>query len=258
MAKPSIFSKDYDRRMKTRKKRTITAAVVIVLAVIVGLATFSVKSLKGALKNASKNVPKISDTKQNAKSTPAKKTEAKPQNKVSENSYSVQLSDGKTVKAAYEVSNGNKLFKSVTCDGENIVYDISPSKKNAIIYDSKAQSILLLDADGNKQDVTNPQYTSTNGNVIAKNAQLSSDPNYVWCSDPKFLDDNNIAYVSQLPWLGKTTKYVWIESLSNKNHVLIQGIEGENVKLDKITDKGLTVISDDKTVYLKADGTFGE
>lgn len=258
MVKPSIFSKDYDRKMKTRKRRIIIAAVLIVLAVIV-VGAFSVVSLKGAFKDLSKSNNTAQSAKSTpAKNTPAKNTEAKPKNKTSENSYSVQLSDGKTAKAVYEVSNGSKVFKSVTLDGGNAIYDISPSKKDVIIYDEKAQSMVLLDTDGNKQDVTNPQYTSTNGNVITKNDQLASDPNYVWCSGPKFLDDNNIAYISQLPWIGKTTKYVWIESLSNKNHVLIQGIEGENIKLDKITDKGLTVISDDKTVYLKADGSFVE
>lgn len=258
MAKPSIFSKDYDKKMKKRKRRIITAGIVIALAVIVFIG-FSVVSFSGAIKDASKNLSK--NTKQNVQSTqkaPVNKTKTKKDTKASQNSYSIQLSDGKTAKAIYEINNGDKLFKSVTCDGENLSYDVSPSKKNVIIYDSKNQAILLLDTSGNKQDITNPQYTPTSGNTITKDAQLSSDSSYIWCSNPKFLDDNNIAYVSQLPWIGKTTKYVWIESLSNKNNVLVQGIEGENVKLDKITDKGLTVISDDKTVYLKADGTFGE
>lgn len=91
-----------------------------------------------------------------------------------------------------------------------------------------------------------------------KNSELSSDPNYIWCSSPQFIDDNNIAYISQLPWIGKTTKYVWIENLNDKSHTVVQNIQGEDLKLDKLTDKGLTVIEDGKTVFLKADGSISE
>lgn len=256
MAKPSIFSKDYDRKMKRRKRRIfIVTIVVVVLAIVV--AVFSMISLKGLFSNVNKNLTKAQN-KQNLKDNLQKSKSPETKQIKQSNSYNVQLSDGKTANVVYEVNNGTRLFKNVTLGDSNATYDISPSQKNVVLYDQKAQSIILLDINGNKQDITNPQYTATDGNVITKSAQLSSNSSYVWCSSPKFIDDNNIAYVSQLPWVGKTTKYVWIESLGNKNHVLVQGIEGENIKMDKVTDKGLTIVVDDKTVYLKPDGSFGE
>ena len=39
---------------------------------------------------------------------------------------------------------------------------------------------------------------------------------------------------------------------------MVQEIQGEELKLDSLTDKGLTVIEDGKTVFLKADGSISE
>lgn len=258
MGKPSIFSRDYEKQMKKRKKRI---AFTIFVAIIAGV--FVTVSMKGAVKNLSKDEGKVKSSittdKNNVKSTESKKLEATEQEKTKKTeAYDIQLSNGKTVSAVYETKNNDKVFKNITPAESNTVYNISPSGKNMIVFDEKVQSIILIDINGNKQDVTNPQYTSTSGDVIEKNAQLSSQPNYIWCSSPRFIDDNTIAYISQLPWLGRTTKYVWIENLKDKSNVMVQEIQGEELKLDGLTDKGLTVIEDGKTVFLKADGSISE
>jgi hypothetical protein len=77
----------------------------------------------------------------------------------------------------------------------------------------KFKVYFLFDTNGNKEDITNPEYVSSSGTVISKDNQLSSNPNYIWCSSPKFIDDDNIAYISQLPWLNKSSKYIWIENI---------------------------------------------
>ncbi|EET84117.1 conserved hypothetical protein [Clostridium carboxidivorans P7] len=152
-----------------------------------------------------------------------------------------------------------KFLKGYRPTESNVVYSISPSGKNMIVYDDKVQGIILMDINGNKQDISNMQYTASDGTVITKNAQLSAQPNYVWCSSPRFIDENNVAYISQLPWLGKTTKYVWIETIANKNQMLVQNVpESEDIKFDKLTDKGLTVISGGKTLFLTSDGNVSE
>jgi len=257
--KPSIFSKDYEKQMKKRKKR-ITFGIFI--AVIAGV--FITISMKGIVINLSKNLEKsksiITNDKNNVKSTESKKVEVTEQEKLKKTeAYDIQLSNGKTVSLAYETKNNEKIFKQAsTTDNSNILYNISPSGKKAILFDDKAQSIILVDINGDKQDVTNPQYTSTSGNVIEKNAQLSAQPSYIWCSSPRFIDDNNIAYISQLPWIGKTTKYVWIENLEQKSNVWAEEVKGKELKLEGLTDKGLTVIEDEKTVFLKSDGSISE
>ncbi|NMM63222.1 hypothetical protein HBE96_11035 [Clostridium sp. P21] len=243
-----------------RRRKTITFIVVISAIVVVFIGIY----IQGIFKDLSKdnNVVKNTATNQTNQDEKTKKQVEAPakkeQKQEKSEGYAINLSNGKSVNAVYETKNGDKIFKELSPAGTNTVYSISPSGKNMIVYDEKVQGIILIDINGNKQDLSNMQYTASNGTVITRDAQISSQSNYVWCSSPKFIDENNIAYISQLPWLGKSTKYVWIETIANKNHVLVQGIEGEDVKLDKITDKGLTVISDGKTVYLTPDGSVSE
>ena len=258
VAKPSIFSKDYENQMRKRKKRisfTIFIATIVVI--------FATVSIKGMFKSLSKNEVKtknsITTDKEKVKSTESKKVETTESEKIKKSEgYDIQLSNGKTVSAVYENKNNDITFKNVSPSDSNVLYNISPSGKNIIVFDDKAQSIILVDIKGNKQDVTNMQYTSSSGSIILKNSQLSSQPGYIWCSSPKFIDNDNIAYISQLPWIGKTTKYVWIENLKDRSHSIAQEIQGEDLKLDGLTDKGLTVTEDGKTVFLKADGSISE
>lgn len=126
------------------------------------------------------------------------------------------------------------------------------------MFDNKAQSIILVDINGNKQDITNSRYVSSSGTEITKTSQLSAQPSYIWCSSPKFISEDTIAYISQLPWIGKSTKYIWIENVKNKTHSLVEGIEGEDIKLDKITDKGLILTIDGKIMYLTSGGNITE
>lgn len=258
MGKPSIFSRDYQKQMKKRKKRiTFTIFIVIIVGVFVTI------SMKGMMKNLSKDEGKlksiITADKNNIKSTESKKMEATEQGKAKKiEAYDIQLSNGKTASVVYETKNNDKTFKQGVTTDSNVLYNISPSGKKAILFDDKVQSMILVDINGNKEDVTNPQYTSTSGSIIEKNAQLSTQPNYIWCSSPRFIDDNNIAYISQLPWIGKTTKYVWIENLEQKSNVWVEEIKGEELKIEGLTDKGLTVIEDGKTVFLKSNGSISE
>lgn len=258
MAKPSIFSKDYEERMRARKKRI--ALVVLVSVTIVILATVYIrgilKNFTGSTNNVKSNVV---SNKNETKSSNTTKQEATNSNKSEKKEeYVVQLSDGSNVNAVYETKNNEKTFKSISPAESNVLYSISPSGKNIVLFDNKAQSIILVDIDGNKQDITNPKYVSTSGTEINKASQLAAQPDYTWCSSPKFISDDKIAYISQLPWIGKSTKYIWTENIKDKTHALIQGIEGQDIKFDKITDRGLTVIIDGKTMYLTSSDSISE
>lgn len=259
--KPSIFSKDYEKRMRHRKVKVFVISIIC-LAIVILIGVYLTGTFKSALsdaKNQKQNI--VSDNKKPSSTSVKKSSEiSKPKSESNgkESQYTVNLSNGKKINLTYETKNKDKVFKSVTPKDSNVAYSISPSGKNILIFDNKSQSILKFDSNGNKQDVTNPQYVSTTGSTIEKNAQLSANPNYIWCSSPKFIDENNIAYISQLPWLGKTTKYVWIENLQTKANVMVQSIEGEDIKFDAVKDKGLTTIVDGKTVYVTTSGEVSQ
>lgn len=263
MVKPSIFSKDYERKMRRRKNRIKITIFISILVII-----FVAASANGIFKSISKRTNKIKESitsskgevkntnnANNAKNNDAKNSKSSTENKEKKpEQYTVQMSNGTNINVVYESKNNDKVFKDISPKESNVPYSISPSGKNIVLFDNKAQSIILLDTNGNKQDITNPQYTATNGDVITKDSMLSQQPNYIWCSSPVFIDDNNVAYISQLPWIGRTTKYIWIENIKDRTYSFVQEIQGEDLKLDKLTDKGLTVVADGKTVFLTADG----
>lgn len=259
--KPSIFSKDYERKMRHRKVK-IFGISIICLAVIVLIGVYLTGTFKSALNDVNKQKQSMVSNSKKQSSTSVKKPSqvSKPEEKSKDkgSKYAVSLTNGKKINLIYETKNNDKVFKDVTPKDANVVYSISPSGKNILVFDDKSQSILKFDSNGNKQDVTNPQYVSTTGSTIEKNAQLSSNPNYIWCSSPKFIDENNIAYVSQLPWIGKTAKYVWVENLQTKANVMVQSIEGADIKFDAVTDKGLTTIVDGNTVYVTTSGEISQ
>ncbi|EDK35357.1 hypothetical protein [Clostridium kluyveri] len=262
MGKPSIFSKDYGKKMRQRRRNVIILVVacllVITLCVIYIRGAFKdVVNTKNAKVNNSAVDKQTTDNNKNA-SQSSNKAETKEKDTKKENSYKIQLSDGRDITLTYEGDSSNKVFKSVAAASGDVAYDINPSHKNVILFDNAAQSILLIDIEGNKQDITNQQYVSTSGEVIQKSSQIASNPSYIWCSSPKFLDDGNIAYISQLPWIGKTAKYVWIENIQDKSHVMVQSVQGENIQLGELTEKGLTVIADGTTFYMTASGSVSQ
>ncbi|NFA61534.1 tRNA (guanine-N1)-methyltransferase [Clostridium sporogenes] len=266
MAKPSIFSKDYERRMKRRKRRTFFSVIVIILISLVVIFTnngigkkikISLNQIKEETKAEEEHKNKQQEQKENKNKNAAT---VKKESEVSkDNNIEVQLEDNIKIKLIYiEDSNKNKTIKSIDLNKNNLLYDINPSKNLIVVTNPKTQNIYLVNLNGEKQDITNKQYTSTSGTTFQKDAILASKQDYFWGVLPKFIDNDNIAYVSQLPWFNKTTKYVWMYNIKNKTHLYNQNISGEDIKFDKLTEKGLTVVSDSKTLFLKADGSVAE
>lgn len=266
MGKPSIFSKDYERKMKRRKIAIILSIVVAIIlflgAWFMGKGKSFISSKKDNVldnkrvnndKQTNKNVNTNNNTSINNNEEKVSKEEKKPEG------YEIKLSNGQNIKIIYEEENNDKKFKYIYPLDSKVKYDISPSNKKAIIYDDKVQKVIYIDINGKTSDVTNRTYTSTNGSVTINHDEfIKARPDYIWCDMPKFIDENNIAYISQLPWLDKTTKYVWIFNIPNNTHTNIQSVYGEEVTIDKLNEKGLKVLVDGKTLFLNANGGVTE
>ncbi|MBC2579824.1 hypothetical protein [Clostridium sp. DJ247] len=268
MVKPSIFSKNYEKKMK-RRKQNIIVIIILTIGIVISMAVYmkgpfgNTVNIKKIFKhtnqeagNAKNDVVVSKDQKKSSNNTDSSLAEKNKEEKLEE--YPIQLSNGDNIKAVYDTKNNDKIFKYISPAESNVDYSISPSGKKIVIFDDKVQKIILLDISGKSEDITNPKYVATDGSVITKSQHLSNQPSYIWCLSPRFIDEDNIAYISQLPWIGKTSKYVWIENTSSKTHTFIQEIQGEDLKLDKLTDKGITVIEDGKTVFLKSDGSVSD
>ncbi|MBC8063158.1 MAG: hypothetical protein H7Y18_21200 [Clostridiaceae bacterium] len=274
MSKPSIFSRDYKTKMKKRKRR-----IAFIIFFLIFLCSnfylysklnksFNLFNLKNHLtsifnkkevNNDKKEVTKEAEEiiKDNEEVKPEITKEQTPEAEIKEEkSYSFELSGGKKFKAIYEDSNGEKKFVNVTGDSESLDFNISPDGKGIVIYDTLVQGIILMNLDGVTKDISKKVYIASNGSKYTREETIKDKSGYVWAINPKFIDNENIAYVSQLPWFKQiATKYVWIVNINNSDYpTKFENINGENIILGKLENKGLIILIDGKAGFLKANG----
>jgi hypothetical protein len=272
--RPSIFSKDYEKQIRKRRKKII----LLIIVPIIGLTIFLITdfdsmldkgiSMRKSLNNIFLNKSK-QDTNVDENQPPELKKEeevVKPQPEVEEPKESqveapienkifpITLSDGQVINVEYKVLGAEKNIEGVS-DPKDISYDISPSKKSIVIQSKVNQDILYFDVNKNSKDVTKRSHISSKGKKFPKQEKITEEPNYIWSIMPKFIDEDNIVYVSELPWMNKkAVQYIWKVNLKNNIHTQVKTAKGKNITFKDITTKGLETIIDGKVVYVTSTG----
>lgn len=260
MAKPSIFSKDYEKRMKRRRLRISIAVGLIII--IAGLLIYKFKIQKMDFSNVRNRLqawvdsdnpdinpqPKQEIEKTETKDTEIKDIESKPE--PPKKAYiEAKIGDKVVAKCEYKIVDKKKEFISMKkIDGAS--YDISPNKQMLLILD-KDQNMKLVDIDGKVTNITKGEYVSTRGAKFSKDTIIKNDKKYVWHNQAKFLDDNNIVYVSNLPYFGtaSTKQYIWMYNIKNKTHTLGR-LAGKEINIGKVVPKKGIEIKVDKNEYI--------
>lgn len=266
MARPSIFSNQYDRQVR-RKKRRRKIIILLVCCLGIYLAVklyigvnfneFSFKKIAAKLEQeqTKKESPNKKASGRVSKTTKGDSTVKTNKNASKNQAVNIKLADGKQVIVTYNTEGNTKKIKSVNLNGVDGAYNISPSAQNLIIYEKNGQNMYYVDSNGNTSDITYKTYTSTSGNVFSKDNVIQANQNYIWCDSPKFIDDNTIVYISQLPWFdNRTDKYIWRTTITDKSYANTN-VHGNDVKINNITDKGIEIVIDGTTQYMKVDGT---
>ena len=261
MAKPSIFSRDYERKMKRRKRNiTIVSVLVIILAVVLvvkfEVANTDFSDLKAKIQAwVDSDKPKEDDSSDDTKKNEDK--EEKPVVEVPKNlSYDFTTANGSIVKAKYQEVNGSKVFQGIEAP-QGVTYSMSPSMTKVIISDQN-QNILLGNVDGTTKDLTKHTYTDKRGNNYNKDDILAKYPDNIWCSSIKFIDDNTLIYFSNLPYLGigVQDKYFWTINTETLQEQMLTGLVGTNVSIGNLDlANGIEVSVNGYNYYIKADGS---
>ncbi|OPJ60301.1 hypothetical protein [Clostridium oryzae] len=265
MSKPSIFSKDYDRKMKNRKRLQIITIIVLVIGILVMLTRAYVQNwLKvNADKLTNNQKQYVNDTNTNTKKTKSDETQKDAENKKEEeqkptenkSTINVKFPDGKTVKVDCIDNGETKKISSVVSGGsDKISFNISKSADEAVILDDK-QNMYVVDLTGKVTAITKDKYISTRGSVIVKDSYLSMKPNFIWHSNPRFISDGKVAYVTQMPWF-RTTQYVYTVDIKTNSHVRIPMVQGNKITFGKLTKKGLEMTVDGNEEYISSKGTI--
>lgn len=244
MAKPSIFSKDYQKKMKRRK---IFIGSTIVLVIVIGGLLVVKKSLtfntngNQPSKVNRENKEEIQNNQEDIVSVP-KEENKKEETLIEEKSINGPVVDGTPLKIQYEEQNGEKSILSVI-GGGTYTYDVSPDKKKVIVIDSKTQDMKTFDIDSGEKNITKASYKTRSGKIFNKDSILKTYPNQIWNEQGKFIDDNTIAYISNLPYFGSgyLDKYIWIVDLKTGNHKVLMHSKSKDIKFKDIDNSTLKV-----------------
>ncbi|MCJ7690608.1 MAG: hypothetical protein MUO60_15015 [Clostridiaceae bacterium] len=273
MRRPSIFSKDYEKQIKKRRKKLF----LIIIVPIIGLSIFLITdfdsmlnkgmNMKENINNIFTNKSKQDTNDEENKATEVQKKEETPKQQppkqqpevtekvdVENEIFAITLSDGQKISVKYNIVASVKSIEGVS-DSKDISYDISPSKKSIVIQSKLNQDILYFDINKISKDITKKSHTSSKGKVFTKEDKLKKDPNYVWSIMPKFINEDNIVYISELPWMNKEAKqYIWKVNLKSNVHSQVKPAKGKSITFKNITSKGLETVIDGKVVYVTSTG----
>lgn len=276
MRRPSMFSKHYKKEIKKRRRKI----VLLIIAPIIGLTIFLITDFNALINTGismKKGLTSILLNKPKDKESSAVKVEktppvVKPQPNTEKNKalqaeealkaaaalkneiFVVTLSDGQKISIEFTVKAAEKNIKGVT-DDKNISYDISPSKKSIVIQSKSNQDLLYIDANKISKDITKKTHASTKGTIYSKEQLLQKNKAYSWSIMPKFIDEDNIAYVSELPWINdKGVQYIWKVNLKSNVHMQVKPASGKSITFKNITPKGLEASIDGNVVYVTSTG----
>ncbi|WP_138202997.1 hypothetical protein [Haloimpatiens lingqiaonensis] len=265
MAKPSIFSKNYEKAVKKRRMKllVIIVAVVFVIGLVVYITIFKNKKLNIVNKINKKTETQNTNNKTSINNEEkSKDNSSKAQVKEEKIKYiTVNLNENLNVKISYEENGNRKIYKDVINEKDNskIYCDLNPSKTSLLVYDEKTQKIFYVNDEGKELDISKEQYVSKNGTVFSRENKIKNDENYLWCSSPRFVDEENIVFISRLPWLKSNgNKFIWYGKVGENKYRYIKNKQGSDIQFENINEKGLAVKIDDKVYYITADGKIIE
>ncbi len=248
MRKPSIFSRDYERIMRKRKRilvASISLSIVSMALIIVFISRYNFGKGESYLTAWMKDEENIETEQEKEVLSKEKEMEtAKLDNNIK------ILLNGNEFELNCSENNGKKVVNSVK-NLESEKYCIDNYGEKVIILD-KDQNIFLCDIEGNVIDLTLNEYVSPYGEVFKKDEILSTYNDYIWHSQVKFLNNNKIAYVSNLPYFGYgLSQFINVIDIYSKEHTTMWGLNGNNIILKENLDGGLEAVIDGNIKYVE-------
>lgn len=270
MGKPSIFSREYERKMKRRKRNIIFFSLIIAVLACAAALKFVYDPVNFGNVKANIQAWIDSDTASNGE-TVSKDNEIKEKDDVieeksemaeeekapAEEYLDIPQSSGNTAQAVYIEENGEKEFTEVRNLDNGVTFDISPLKKQLIICDVNAQ-ITLYNIDGTNKIVSKDQYVSSSGSVFTKDNALQNKPDYLWNSNPKFVNEQNVIFVTNRPYFGTAAvkQYLWMTDIESGIDKIFWDLAAADIKIGSKEEKGLKITVDGRDYFIAEDGNY--
>lgn len=258
MRKPSIFSRDYEKQIRKRKRVIIIISIIALLLVGMVTVKFTAKAFDFTGIKAKIQQWIDGDTSDNNIIEDVPNLEPIPEVPIETVAKTMDLKvDGSRIlKMEYEDVNGVIKFKDAKDVPSGIEYDISPSKELVLITDDK-QNIKVFNTKGEENNVTKDSYIAPNGEVFKKEVVQSTYQDYLWHKNAKFVNDKKIVYKTNMPYFGYgLSQYLWIIDLENKSETTLWQSKGNDIIIGEINEKGLEVTIDGNVKYINNDNNL--
>lgn len=233
MAKPSIFSRDYERIMKRRKKRRNIIICFGILALTIGITVmkYDMQKISATFKNIAFN------------------KDLRLNNEKIEN-VNMVLNDNNII---LKFIKGNDIDKIIDVESDNELRSIDINKDKALIIDEN-QNMYLINTKKEIIDLTLNEYITQNNDKISKAEVLTSNPNYIWHDQGKMVDDEKIVYITNIPTLnGDLKQCLSIVTINNNTHTIKEEFQGSYINLYEMNDKGIKVEIDGDIRYITSE-----
>ena len=261
MRKPSIFSRDYERKVRKRKRIIFTISILVFLLIsIIGLKltreAFDFTYVRGKIQrwidedNVNGDIAEETTEGEEVENTPVVPEEpVAPSVKI----IDLKVNDEKILKIEYEEVDGKIKFKEAKEVPEGIEYDISPSKELVVVTDNN-ENIKVINTKGEETNITKESYIAPNGEVFKKDVVKTTYKDYLWHKNTKFINDNKIVYKTNMPYFGYgLDEYLWIVDINSKTEITLWQSKGKSITIGEIKEKGLEVTIDGNIKYINND-----
>lgn len=233
MAKPSIFSRDYEKIMRKRKKRRniIVLLSVLILTVSIIIIKYDMQKISATFKNI------------------AFSKELRLSNFRTEN---INLPIDDYIVTLKVVGNNDNLeIVDIKCDKDLISIDIN--KDRVLIIDDN-QKNYLINAKKEIIDLTLDEYATQSGERVSRSEMLNNNSNYLWHTNGKIVNDEKIAYVTNIPeFNGELQQCIAVVTVDDNTHNINESLKGDSVKLYKSDENGLKVEIDGNIMYITSE-----
>lgn len=271
MGKPSIFSRQYEKKMKRRRRNIIIISLAIVLIISVLIIKvvcnpIDYTNIKANIQawidsdatNTSEQTEKTKEEITNKEETIDEESIKEELKKPLEESIDITLASGSIAKAIYvDDNNGGKVFETLNTTDIGVSFNISPSGKQMIVTDTNSV-ITLYNVDRTSKIISKEQYISSSGGVFAKEATMKENPQYLWNVTPKFIGEEKIIFVSNRPYFGNATlkQYLWLTEIQTGEDKVFWELAGANINIGENEEKGLKITIDGNVYYMDLNGNF--
>ncbi len=259
MKKSSIFSREYEK--KIRRKRFTVLFIILSLFIMIVYYVINFSRINLYVKNIYYSVI-LKDNKsvsfeQNDEDISLDSMDERTSLYGSENDvlteqndggkylvYEMQLDQDNKLRIFYENAYGIRYLDHQDELNGNYKFDISPSKNRILIEEISTQKVYLLNEDLNLFNL-DPEFFYSNSARMSfyKDDILNRYEGYFWCKNARFLEDDTIVYVSNLPWFGSDMQYIWRIDISNTQDAkhFMTSVSGQNIDFEELTEEGIKV-----------------